>query len=164
MGPGTYRGPLALKKLYNKRKGVKGASPRAAPPAAPPVQVWIFPFVWILYNTAGGAGFTWAIRRDAKRVLQNGHHRGESGPSQSEGSNTQEVNRCSALLHLLLHFFPSFRRTRWTPVPGRSRTDTVPVEKHRNLTSNLCVHAFIFWLLCLLSFANIRTNERTRIS
>lgn len=28
-GPEAYRGPLALKKLYNKHKGVKGA---ASPP------------------------------------------------------------------------------------------------------------------------------------
>ncbi len=95
-GPKTYKGPLALKKLYNKRKGV------TSPPElhSQLFKVWTFPFVWMLYNTARGADFVSVIHRDAKLVLQNGQHRGESGPSESKGSNTREVKRCSIPLHL----------------------------------------------------------------
>lgn len=137
MGPRTYRGPLALKKLYNKHEGAKGVT---SPPLLHSQQllllkVWTFPFVWILYNTVQGADFACAICRDAKWVLQNGHHRGEMGPSESKGSNTREVTRCSAPLHFLLLFPPLFRRTRWTPGPGRRRTGTVPVDKHRKVDS-----------------------------
>lgn len=73
MEPRTYRGSLALKKLYNKCKGVEGVtSPLCAHShrGLLLLKVSTSLFDWIVHHTAGGrgAGIAAAILRDAKKV------------------------------------------------------------------------------------------------
>lgn len=68
---------------------------------------------------------------------------------------TQEVEKVSVCLQI--HIFSSlFRRTRWTPAPGHSRNDTVPVDsmqahKHHRLLTMCSWYDFycLLWHLTL---------------
>lgn len=63
----------------------------------------------------------------------------EGSQDQAKANTRWDVERCSPL------FFTSFsssllrlfRRTRWTPAPGRSRTDTAPADTNALTTFNL---------------------------
>lgn len=144
MGPKTYRGPTGTQKLFNKRKRSKRSKRSRHRPCvfAPGSSFWsefrLFPFSWVYYkNTGWGAKNRLSHSEGCKRGAT------ERPPQrESKGLITGEVKRCSAPLHLLLFLlllFYLFRRTRWTPGPGRSRNGTVPVDKDMHMNQNYLV-------------------------
>lgn len=140
MGPKTYRGPTGTQKLFNKRKRSRHRLCVFAPGSSFWSEFRLFPFSWVYFKNTG-----WGAKKKNRLSHSEGCKRGatERPPQrESKGLITGEVKRCSAPLHLLLLLLSSlFRRTRWTPGPGRSRNGTVPVDKDTHMNRQQSVES-----------------------
>lgn len=135
-GAQTYKqGPAGTRKLFNKRKSSKTELP--LPPArissqAAPFQSEFQSFFFLfslfseffshLKNTGRGAKIVGAIHRGSETgATERPPQRESRGFEHRRGEGRRKMFRSWLPL--------GFKRTRWTPGPGRSRSGTAPVGK-----------------------------------